>query len=262
MNQVTGRVFEPEDLLPGKIIKVYNHEFEMLDMDEYTAKMMVDPNVRTSTFDMVAIVEKMRESMRQQFPLVRDIFRRFDKDHDGVMTMDEFKKALEKFGFMLDTSEVLTIMKHFDKRQDGQISYNEFCDTLLDEDYTTEMMKLKPPLQPAFDRDYAEKAVMKKTERGETTSVRNAVRAIGDVLYKRVGMMTRLFKEFSYLTHLPTVSCEQIQYALLQLGHSFDIEDVQRAVLFITPDADLNCIVYVDFFKALQSAYHDLSCIR
>merc|ERR1712139_347532 len=31
MNQITGRLFEVSDFLPGKVVKIYNHEFEMLD---------------------------------------------------------------------------------------------------------------------------------------------------------------------------------------------------------------------------------------
>merc|ERR1719326_1089299 len=102
MNQLTGKLFEPSDLMPGKSIKVYNHEFEILDCDEYTKKMLTDPEARHVKFDLIGVLEKLRESMRQQFPLVRDIFRRFDTDHDGVITAEEFSRALHKFGYMLD----------------------------------------------------------------------------------------------------------------------------------------------------------------
>merc|ERR1712176_831636 len=105
LNQITGKIFEPGDFLPGNVIKVYNHEFELLDCDEYTRKMISNPDAVHVHFDLYAVLEKLRESMRQQFPLVRDIFRRFDSDHDGVLTMAEFKKGLEKFGFMLSDEE-------------------------------------------------------------------------------------------------------------------------------------------------------------
>merc|ERR1711976_650116 len=187
MNQDTGKIFEPADLLPGKFFKVFNHEFEVLDMDEYTRKVLADPDAVHYRHDLIAVLEKMRESMRQQFPLVRDIFRRFDSDHDGVITMAEFKKGLEKFGFMLSDEEAVTLMQHFDAREDGQVSYNEFCDALLDEDFTTAMLKVKPALKPQFDQGYAQRAAIKATERVETDAVRKAVREIGDVLYKKLG---------------------------------------------------------------------------
>merc|ERR1719214_457371 len=42
LNQLTGRLFEPRDCLPGNIVQCLNHEFEMLEMDEYTRKYLTD----------------------------------------------------------------------------------------------------------------------------------------------------------------------------------------------------------------------------
>merc|ERR1719247_294715 len=141
MNQATGDLFKPTDLVPGQVVSVYNHEFLMLDMDEYTRKTLADPDTVHKKFDLAVVMEKLRESMRQQFPMVRDVFRRFDTDKDGVLTLSEFKAALAKYGFRLSDQETLIIMKHCDTRKDGQVSYNEFCDFILDEDYTTDMLK-------------------------------------------------------------------------------------------------------------------------
>merc|ERR1711907_485720 len=175
LNQKTGRLFEPADLIPGSIIKIFNHEFEILDMDEYTRKYITQDGAGP-TVDLQAVLEKLREGMPQQFPLVRDIFRRFDTDHNGVITLQEFRQALQKFGFMLSDEEVLILMRHFDKRQDGQISYNEFCDAVLDADCTNEMMQSKPPIDPRTDSEYNMRAAQKASERTETDKVRKAVR--------------------------------------------------------------------------------------
>mmetsp|Transcript_135835 Transcript_135835/g.240149 ORF Transcript_135835/g.240149 Transcript_135835/m.240149 type:complete len:755 (+) Transcript_135835:111-2375(+) len=262
MNQESGNLFAPSDLLPGKVIKVFNHLFEMLDMDEYTKNYFADPSASNKNFDLAVVMEKLRESMRQQFPLVRDIFRRFDSDHDGVLTLREFKKALAKFGFLLTDEEVAVIMQHFDQRQDGQVTYNEFCDALLDEDYTTSMMKLKPALKQEYDHTYAEKAAVKTEERAETEAVRQAVRAISDVIYKQSQTMAKLLKEFAHMTHEHTVNVAQIQEALLQIGKNFSFDEVQRCVLFVLPQADLERIKYIDFLKAMVATYHDMCCVR
>merc|ERR1719352_475905 len=140
LNQKTGRLFEPRDFLPGNHIQVLNHEFSIIDMDEYTRKLLSDEPIPYPSVDLFAILSKLRESLRQQFPMVRDIFRRFDRDHNGVITVEEMKEALQKFSFSLSEDEVMCIMQHFDTRKDGQISYNEFCDALLDEDYTQVMI--------------------------------------------------------------------------------------------------------------------------
>merc|ERR1712025_156798 len=150
--------------------------FEVLDMDEYTRKYICQDGAG-SFVDLQAVLEKLREGMRQQFPLVRDVFRRFDTDHNGVITLQEFRQALHKFGFMLSDDEVLILMRHFDKRQDGQVTYNEFCDALLDEDCTSEMMKMKA-IDDRPDPNYNSRAALKAQERVETDKVRKAVRDI------------------------------------------------------------------------------------
>lgn len=257
MNQITGQLFTKDDLVPGNNIKVYNHEFTILDMDEYTRKTIVDINVHHRQFELEGVLQKIREAMRQQFPLIRDIFRRFDGDHDGVITLNEFRSSLAKFGFSLPESEVILLMKHFDKRQDGQVSYNEFCDALLDEDYTNSMLKTKPPLDQTTDANYDERCKRKLVERGETAEVRKSVRAVGDAIYQRQNVLYRLFREFKHLTHEDHVTCEQIQHALLQIGHTFDIADIHRVVLYIFPDADLNSVPYRELFKGVVATFHD-----
>lgn len=262
LNQISGTLFTVADLFPGAVVKVYNREFEIMDMDEYTRKYVESGGSGTQNFDLTAVLEKLREGMRQQFPLARDIFRRFDADHDGVLTLAEFTQALTRWSFHLSDKEVSILMRHFDKRQDGQISYNEFCDALLDEDYTSEMMKLKPPLHQDYDEGYAEKARQKQEERAETEKVRAAVRAIGDTVYKHTGAFHRLFKEFGYMTHEPTVTSEQIVTAMAAFGHTFSLEDVERCVLHMLPGANLKKIKYVDYLKAMVTSYHDSAATR
>mmetsp|Transcript_121628 Transcript_121628/g.351077 ORF Transcript_121628/g.351077 Transcript_121628/m.351077 type:complete len:750 (-) Transcript_121628:334-2583(-) len=263
MNQMTGQLFKPEDLIPGNVIKVFNHEFEILDQDEYTSKLFADPDGQFKEFSAEGVVQKLREAMRQQYPLVRDIFRRFDKDHDGVITHGEFRAALEKFGFSnLQDELVMTLLRHFDTRQDGQVSYNEFCDAFLDEDFPTGMLKTKAPVDERYDPDYTERAQYRAVERAETVAVRKAVRHLGDIIAKREGMMTRLIKEFRHLTHEDYVPIRMIHQAIVQCGQAIDPEDLERAVLHLMPDVDLDHISYIELFRAVKTSFHDLNGSR
>jgi Ca2+-binding EF-hand superfamily protein len=262
MNQITGALFAQNDLTPGNVVKVYNTEFLIMDCDEYTKKMLEDPNQKRKKFDLESVVQKIRESLRQQYPLVRDIFRRFDYDHDGVLKLSDFKRVLEKHGFVLEDEHVGQIMEHFDTRGDGQVSYNEFCDALLDEDYHAEMLKVKPPMSGEFNEDYQARAQYKMVERKETAEVRRAVRQIGDILHKRQNMIVKVFKELGHITHESTVTCEQIQQALLSCGSSVDLEDVVRTVLFVLPGAPLDKVPYVEFTKAMTANFHDTYATR
>ncbi|CAE7224886.1 EFHC1 [Symbiodinium natans] len=257
LNQETGALFKVEDFMPGNVIKVYNREFEILDMDDYTRKYLEEGGVKRH-FDLEGVLQKLREGMRQQYPLARDIFRKFDADHDGVavLTKTEFKNALVKWGFQVTEDEALIIMKAFDSRQDGQISYNEFCDSLIDEDYTHVMMKQRPKLNQDVG-NYPELARTKLEEQGEREKIRSAVRNMGDVVYKHNANFMRLLKEFAHLTHEDTVTCEQIVRALDSIGKTFSLEDVQRCVSYVLPDCDFEKVAYVPFLKAAgHSASH------
>jgi len=263
LNMVTGDLFKPEDLYPGSLIEVHGRKFELIDCDEYTRKHFQGEAGNSKRLDLGSVLEKIREGMRQHFPLVRDVFRKFDNDKDGVLIQSEFKQVLEKYGFAnLSEEEVLIIMKFFDTRQDGQVSYNEFCDALLDEDYPTEMMKTRPALKQEVDAAYAAKAGLKTSERTETDSVRKAVRAMSDTIYKQGQTGHRLMKEFSHMTHENSVTCDQIKKAMSNIGKTFTLEEVQRTVLFVMPDADLNKINYVEFLKSMVAIYHDMCRVR
>jgi len=263
MNQETGDLFKADDMLPGKLVSIFNHVFEMLDMDEYTRKTLENPDAVHRKFDLAVVMEKFRESMRQQFPNVRDIFRRFDTDHDGVLTFAEFKQALAKYGFgQLSEREVMILMKHFDRRQDGQVSYNEFCDAVIDEDYTTEMLKTKPHLDQNLSDDYIARVIAKSADRTETTEVRKCVRELGDMVYQRHEILHRLYKEFERMTHERFVSNSQIKAGLAAVGITFKLEDIDRVILYIYPQGDLKRVQFVEFFKTLISSHHDLSMVR
>mmetsp|Transcript_14920 Transcript_14920/g.34005 ORF Transcript_14920/g.34005 Transcript_14920/m.34005 type:complete len:747 (-) Transcript_14920:184-2424(-) len=258
VNQVTGQLFKPEDLLPGKMISVHNRIFRITGMDDYSQNWFEGREKRN--YDLEAVLEKVRVGLQQQSANARDTFRKCDTDHDGVLTAAEFKGVLRHWGFQLSEEEVHIIMRHFDTRKDGQVSYNEFCDAMLEEDYHTEMIKLKKPLDQTADSAYEDKAKNKTAERVENEKVRRAVREVGDVIYKHSQVVFKLLKEFGHMTHLPIVSCEQIQQALSRLGHEFSNEDILRTILFVMPEGtDPKAINYQQFIKAIMASFHDMS---
>jgi len=85
---------------------------------------------------------------------------------------------------------------------------------------------------------------------------------MGDVLYKKHNFIMKLLKEMQHITHEDHVSAEQIQHALEQVGHPFHIEDVQRAILYLQPDADLSNVNYRRLFSDVVTSYHDVSAAR
>lgn len=255
LNQETGRLFAVEDFKVGNIVRVFNHEFTVLGMDEYTRKNIEGHVEEYPSVDLQAVLERLRESLRQQNPKTFEIFRRFDTDKDGVITLKEFNEILLKFNYQLSVEEAAALMRFFDKRRDGQISYNEFCDAILDKDYTEGMLRPRTPLRVEPDPAFQQRAIEKVQERAETERVRRAVREVGGVIYQHFGVTTKVMKELCRMSHLPVVSKEAIRSALLRCGFAFEVEDIERAILFVMPHADVENVDYFEFLQVHSLAH-------
>eukprot|EP00921_Rhytidocystis_pertsovi_P016000 GHVQ01025307.1.p1 GENE.GHVQ01025307.1~~GHVQ01025307.1.p1 ORF type:complete len:786 (-),score=103.06 GHVQ01025307.1:159-2516(-) len=265
VNATTNAVFQPHDLLVGTTVTIGGYSFRITEMDEYTRKFLEGiPPTEQRTVDLRAVLETLRIGLKQQVPLIRDVFRRFDKDKNGVITFDELQLGLTKFGFNLTDQEARLLMRHFDCNRDGQVSYNEFCDVVLDQDFSSEMLatKAKPPLDreedEAYDSLVGEKAVQLK----EAEAMRKAVRNIQRVFYQHARLVSKLIKEFVRMTPKKFVNSRQIQSAMQNIGHTFPIEDVERCIAFLMPKTDFETIDYVLFVQGLTITYYNLPADR
>lgn len=58
---------------------------------------------------------------------IRKTFEKYDKDKNGYITSDEFRRVVEdKYCAQLSTKEISKLMKETDKNKDGKIDYEEF----------------------------------------------------------------------------------------------------------------------------------------
>merc|ERR1711939_1186717 len=166
----------------------------------------------------------------------------------GVITIEEMKEACQKFALQMTDYEVTAIMRHFDTRQDGQISYNEFCDVLLEQDYpaTAKYSKVNDDrkLHQTADADYTARTQAKTLQRSEVEKIRRAARGITDAFSKKA------------------VTVEMVHAALLRLGLAFDLDDIERTVLFLMPGVDPAAIPYFEFLQAVNCSFHDLAATR
>merc|ERR1719395_299833 len=227
-------------------------------MDEGTRRILEAQQEGTGHASLsIEALRPVLESLPQQFPLMRDVFRRFDKDRNGVITIEEMKEALQKFSFQLSDSDVAILMRHFDTRKDGQISYNEFCDAVLERD-VMDSTAVEPQLKTSLADGYMDRAQVKSIMRGETEKVRRAATEISAVVYQNPGMQMKLIKEFASMTHQKEITVEMIHAALLRLGHSFDLEDVERAVSFFIPGVNFSSIPYFYLIQQISASSHVL----
>jgi Ca2+-binding EF-hand superfamily protein len=125
--------YKPTDMYVGSVMEFRKHRFVLIEADEYTLNYM--ENKKFPSSDVSAIVEKLKDKFRESSVLIRDSFRRFDRDHSGALNMAEFRDALRQFNFDVSDQELITIMRKFDPNGDGSIRYDEFCSSVLEEDY-------------------------------------------------------------------------------------------------------------------------------
>jgi len=130
---VSGEYYDAKSLKVGKVMTFRHHNFILIEADEYTLNFM--ENKKFPASDVTAIVDKLKEKFREQAVLIRDTFRRVDEDHSGSLNMSEFKQALKKFNFDVSDQELISIMRKFDPDGDGSIRYDEFCKSVLEDDY-------------------------------------------------------------------------------------------------------------------------------
>merc|ERR1712100_451967 len=129
----SDQFYKPSDMYVGSVMEFRKHRFVLIEADEYTLNYM--ENKKFPSSDVSVIVEKLKEKLREQSVLIRDTFRRFDKDHSGALNMAEFRDVLKRFNFDCSDQELITIMRKFDPNGDGSIRYDEFCSSVLEEDY-------------------------------------------------------------------------------------------------------------------------------
>jgi len=266
-DQLTEEPLRPHMLVPQAKICLFGQTFIIDKMDEFTNKYFKIINEKGGTVediiepcDVNVVLAKLRNVMGQQTPRGMHNFLRFNPNRDGVLTLEYFKLALEKFGFHLADDEVLQLMRHFDRNQDGQITYNEFCDAIMDEDYVQK--NAKPAcVNVSKTEEYEKRASYQIKCRGEDREVRRAIRHLSEILHNRPGLTKRLRFELDKLVskdHM--LNAEILQSALLRCGYTMAHEDVTRCLEFICDGGD--SIDYIEFLIKFPATFHDFHAVR
>lgn len=58
---------------------------------------------------------------------IKEAFRIFDKDSDGLVSANEMKQTLSSFGVAVQTEEIVKIIESADNDGDKMLSFAEFC---------------------------------------------------------------------------------------------------------------------------------------
>ena len=74
---------------------------------------------------MVDKINKVRKSMDLE---LKQAFKKFDKNNDGNLSLEELESAIDDFGIGLSKLQMKVLMRDIDTDSDGKINYNEFVD--------------------------------------------------------------------------------------------------------------------------------------
>lgn len=59
-----------------------------------------------------------------------EAFEALDKNDKGYLTIEEFKRELNKYGFYTSNNDLKCLVKRFDRDEDGRVSYKEFINEI------------------------------------------------------------------------------------------------------------------------------------
>jgi Ca2+-binding EF-hand superfamily protein len=63
--------------------------------------------------------------------VLRDIFRTFDLDKSGALTINEMAGLLAKLGVAATDKELIALMREMDSNKSGVIEFEEFCQFMV-----------------------------------------------------------------------------------------------------------------------------------
>ncbi|OWF49174.1 calmodulin-2-like [Mizuhopecten yessoensis] len=74
------------------------------------------------------MMRKRMSAMEYEKNLLRDAFKKFDKDGDGTISPEELQKSLCKSGDKMDIADVNEMFLLADHNSDGKLNYEEFVE--------------------------------------------------------------------------------------------------------------------------------------
>jgi len=77
----------------------------------------------------------MSPNGQEEFTL-RNIFRNFDSNQDGVLTIRELEGLSSKLGVAMNPNEMQAVFDRIDSNKNGMLEFEEFAKHLLEDPYT------------------------------------------------------------------------------------------------------------------------------
>eukprot|EP01065_Artemidia_motanka_P006511 TRINITY_DN13203_c0_g1_i2.p1 TRINITY_DN13203_c0_g1~~TRINITY_DN13203_c0_g1_i2.p1 ORF type:complete len:765 (+),score=312.89 TRINITY_DN13203_c0_g1_i2:57-2351(+) len=127
------------DMFVGNVVSIAGQKLRLVETDQRTVNFMEGKPKEFSVADINCVVAKIRDVLLKRHTKVTDVFRHFDKDHSGTITLEEFRQVMRELNMPVTDHELVTLMRYFDTDGDGVISYHEFVDRMVPKDDAGEL---------------------------------------------------------------------------------------------------------------------------
>ena len=110
-----------------KIMKNFGYPISRKEVESMIAQMDTSGNGELDFEEFVTFMQKQTQIIEESDEdQVLKAFKSFDKDHDGKITMYEFRYILSQLGDMFTDEECDTLFKECDLDNDGILVYQDF----------------------------------------------------------------------------------------------------------------------------------------
>ncbi|KXJ67789.1 hypothetical protein RP20_CCG012275 [Aedes albopictus] len=109
----------------GTVLRSLGKNVSDAEVEELLKEVSVDHEGMIHFPDFVAMMSIRLRDFNSEDEL-KEAFRMFDRNGDGMISADELRLALQSFGEQLADEEIEELLREADINCDGQIDYQEF----------------------------------------------------------------------------------------------------------------------------------------
>ncbi|XP_021552438.1 calmodulin-like protein 5 [Neomonachus schauinslandi] len=109
----------------GAVMQALGKDLSEAELKELIAQVDTDGDSVISFQEFLAEVVKRMKSWGSEQDM-QEVFRTFDLDGNGRISVDELKQAMAKLGQTLSQEELDAMIQEADTDKDGQVDYKEF----------------------------------------------------------------------------------------------------------------------------------------
>jgi troponin C len=120
------KYYTPEDFEIGNVVNILGRNFEVVDTDERSIKLLNGIEDRSTAADIQKLVIQLKEHLLIRYFRIQEAFRAMAGNCNGSIDVQELIQFYRTINVDIKPEDAKTIMDMYDKNCDGKLDYNEF----------------------------------------------------------------------------------------------------------------------------------------